>query len=416
MSYLDFATTPPMGWNSWDAYGASINEKQVRAQAEYQAKHLKQFGWDYFVIDIQWSEPTAESMAYHTFAPLRMDEYSRLIPAEERFPSAANGQGFKPIGDYLHSLGLKFGMHMMRGIPRQAVVQNTALLGTDLRARDIALNNICEWNSDMYGVDVSKPEGQQYYNSLFDLYASWGVDFIKVDDIADAKLYHDAHKPEIKAIRQAIDQTGRAIVLSLSPGPAALKNGSFFQNNANMWRITDDFWDNWAALRNMFDRAAEWAPFIRPGNWPDCDMIPFGHVRVCYGEDNISQFTRAEQYSLMSLWTICQSPLMFGGRLTDLDPDILKLLTNQEVLEMHRTLINQREIINQDDWRVWVAHSKDQSYLAIFNLADLDRQLPAELLKQISVTKATDLWRQQEQTLTNSLQITSHGAFLGKIK
>lgn len=414
MSYLDFAKTPPMGWNSWDGYGASIREDEVRAQAEYQAKHLKDFGWNYFVIDIQWSEPTADSMAYHQFAPLRMDEYSRLIPAVERFPSAANGQGFKPIGDYLHSLGLKFGMHMMRGIPRQAVVQNTAILGTDVRAREIAMNNICEWNSDMYGVDVSLPAGQQYYNSLFDLYASWGVDFIKVDDIADAKLYHDAHKPEIQAIRQAIDQTGRSIVLSLSPGPAALKNGTFFQNNANMWRITDDFWDDWAALRNMFDRAAEWSPFIRPGNWPDCDMIPFGHVRLRYGENNVSHFTRAEQYSLMTLWTICQSPLMFGGRLTDLAPETLALLTNRDVLAMHHSLIEQREIINQDDWRVWQAHSQTDTYLAIFNLADQDRQVPQTIIDHLKATTATDLWRGQTQPLTTDLQVASHGAFLGR--
>src|SRR5699024_9462869 len=141
---------------------------------------------------------------------------SRVIPATNRFPSAENGVGFKALGEYIHSLGLKFGIHIMRGIPRQAVHQNTAIKGTEKRARDIAMNNICPWNSDMYGVNVDIPEGQLYYDSLMDLYASWGVDFIKVDDIANSTLYGGAHTKEIAAIRKAIDRTGRPMVLSLS--------------------------------------------------------------------------------------------------------------------------------------------------------------------------------------------------------
>ena len=114
----------------------------------------------------------------------------------------------------------------------------------------------------MYGVDVSLPEGQLYYDSLLELYASWGVDFIKVDDIGDSKIYGDAHKAEIKAIRRAIDRSGRDRPFFVSR-TSCPQNGSFFQNHANMWRLTDDFWDHWDALHAMFDRAAEWAPFVR---------------------------------------------------------------------------------------------------------------------------------------------------------
>ena len=147
----------PMGWNSWDCYGAAVDEATVRANAAYMAAHLKQYGYEYVVVDIQWSEPTAESHEYHAFAPLCMDAYGRLIPAENRFPSSAGGKGFKPLADYVHSLGLKFGIHIMRGIPRQAVHADTPVLSSDKTARQIAKTaSICQWNTDMYGVDPEK--------------------------------------------------------------------------------------------------------------------------------------------------------------------------------------------------------------------------------------------------------------------
>ena len=237
--------------DSWDCYGATVREEEVKGNAEYMAKHLKRYGWEYIVVDIQWSEPGAVSSLYRPFVPLAMDEYSRLIPAENRFPSATGGRGFKPFADYVHSLGLKFGIHIMRGIPRQAVHQNTKIKGTDLRARDIAaINSICPWNTDMYGLDVNKPEAQLYYDSIFELYAEWGVDFVKVDDIAASRLY-GAHTEEIKMMRKAIDRCGRPMVLSLSPGPADLNDVAILEENANMWRMTDDFWDKWEHLYHV---------------------------------------------------------------------------------------------------------------------------------------------------------------------
>ena len=239
---LEFAKTPPKGWNSWDVYGASVTEEEVKRNADIMAEKLKKYGWNYVVVDIQWYEPGAESAAYRKFADLKIDEYSRVLPAENRFPSSADGVGFAPLAEYVHQLGLKFGIHILRGIPRQAVHGRMHIKGTDKTADQIAINSICPWNSDMYGVDMSIPEGQLYYDSLMELYASWGVDFIKVDDIAYSTIYRDSHRKEIEGIRKAIDKTGRDIVLSLSPGPARLQDGSFLQKTANMWRLTDDFW------------------------------------------------------------------------------------------------------------------------------------------------------------------------------
>ncbi len=162
-----------MGWNSWDCYGATVTEEEVKGNADYMAENLKTYGWEYVVVDIQWSESGAVSSRYRPFVPLEMDEFSRLNPAVNRFPSTKDGAGFKPLADYVHSLGLKFGIHIMRGIPRQAVHQNTPILGSDVCARDIAKpNSICPWNTDMYGVDGTKQGAQAYYDSLFQLYAN----------------------------------------------------------------------------------------------------------------------------------------------------------------------------------------------------------------------------------------------------
>lgn len=398
--FRQFALTPPRGWNSWDSYGASVREDEVKRNADYMSQHLKSAGWQYVTVDIQWYEPTADSSKYHNFAPLVMDEYSRLLPDPGRFPSAANGQGFKPLADYVHRLGLKLGIHIMRGIPRQAVHQATALKGTTKTARDITLNNICPWNADMYGVNVDLPEGQAYYNSLMDLYASWGVDFIKCDDIANSVIYQGTHKKEVQALRQAIDQTGREMVLSLSPGPAPVKNGAFFQQTANMWRITDDFWDDWRLLLNMFDRAEEWSAMSQPGTWPDCDMLPLGHIGLRSvdgpGGDRQTRFTKAEQRTMMTLWCLMQSPLIMGGELPDLDEWTSSLLTNADLLEMDDQITSKHQRYRDQQLVVWEAQSPQHHYFAIFNLSEQDLDLTPALLKRFAIpVDGETIWPEQ---------------------
>ncbi|MGD0542102.1 MAG: Melibiase subfamily, partial [Tepidisphaeraceae bacterium] len=203
--FLQWAPTPPMGWNSWDCFGTTVTEQQTKANADYMAQHLSKHGWQYIVVDIQWYEPDAKGWEYRPDAKLNMDEYGRLIPALNRFPSAASGKGFKPLADYVHGKGLKFGVHILRGIPRQAVAANTPILASTARAADIAdKSSTCPWNPDMYGIDVTRPGGQEYYNSIFSQFADWGVDFVKIDDLSNPY-----HEPEIEAIRRAIDKSGR---------------------------------------------------------------------------------------------------------------------------------------------------------------------------------------------------------------
>jgi hypothetical protein len=360
-----WAATPPMGWNSWDCFGTTVTEAQTKANADFMAAKLKSHGWEYVVVDIQWYQPTATGHDYVPGAKLVMDEFSRLQPAVQKFPSAADGSGFKPLADYVHSLGLKFGIHLMRGIPRQAVKQNTAILGTDKRAADIAdTSSICSWNPDMYGVDIRRPGGQEYYDSLLALYAGWGVDFIKVDDIA--RPYDEVQKLEIEAIRRAIAKTGRPIVFSLSPGETPLARGAHVADHANMWRISDDFWDNWPALLSQFKRLHDWTPHRRAGAWPDADMLPLGTIE--FGRK--TKFTRDEQFTLMTLWSIARSPLMHGGDMTKTDDFTLSLLTNDEVLAVNQRSENNRQLFRTPDGLVaWVADVPGSSdkYLALFN-------------------------------------------------
>ena len=197
-NYHTWATTPPLGWNSWDCFGTTVTEQQIKEQADAMAKYLLPSGYKYLTVDIQWYEPEAKGHTYDPKAVLTMDEYGRLTPGLKKFPSAAEGKGFKSLADYVHSKGLKFGIHIMRGIPRQAVEKNTPVLGTSAKSQDIALTNSrCAWNPDMYSVDATKPEGQAYYNSIVQMYADWGVDFIKCDDIS--RPYDKVQKAEIEA-------------------------------------------------------------------------------------------------------------------------------------------------------------------------------------------------------------------------
>ncbi|MEK4517808.1 glycoside hydrolase family 27 protein [Paenibacillus sp. FSL H8-0122] len=422
MNHKLAAPVPPLGWNSWDCYGAAVTEAEIRGNAEYMAEHLKDFGWSYITVDIQWYEPGAVSSLYRPFVPLVMDEYSRLMPAENRFPSAAGGQGFKPLADYVHSLGLKFGIHIMRGIPRQAAHAGTAILGTEATAREIAhTNSICPWNTDMYGVDASKEGAQAYYNSLFELYAQWGVDLVKVDDIAASRLY-DTHQPEIALISRAIENCGRPMVLSLSPGPAPVEYAQHFTEHANMWRITDDFWDRWELLLDMFSRCRSWQGIPQAGSWPDCDMLPLGHIGVRSvdggGDDRWTRFTRDEQLTMMSLWSIFRSPLIFGGELRDNDDWTLSLLTNREVLRMQRESHGAREALYRDELIVWTAaHDDGTRYTAVFNTSN--SPLPVDLsLEEIGLGGAaagTELWSQTPAELSGGVLQTTvppHGVRL----
>ena len=387
---------PPMGWNSWDCYGTSVTEAIVRKNAEYMAKHLKSGGWEYVVVDIQWYHSDAVDFDYKPFSDPAMDEWGRLMPAVNRFPSASGGEGFGPLAAYIHGLGLKFGIHIMRGIPRVAAHLHLPVADSAYTCDQAANpNSICQWNPDMYGARQDHAAGQAYYDSIFKLYAQWGVDFVKCDDIA--REYPHCRR-EIEMISKACRSCGRDIVLSLSPGPAPLSEAEHLKTRSNMWRITDDFWDDWSLLKGMFERAEKWCIHASPGHWPDADMLPFGAIRQCGAETaqgRWTNFTEDEQRTLMTLWCMMRSPLFMGGELTKCDPFTLSLLTNADVLDIQKQSFCAHPLRTTEEESVWIAPRKDNRgiYIAVFNLSDERRTIsvaPEEA--EIPVKNSVELW------------------------
>lgn len=410
---------PPMGWNSYDYYDTTVNEEQVRANADYMAAYLREYGWEYIVVDIAWYSYEAgeqrDRFQYVPFSKVEMDEYGRLLPCEKRFPSAAGGRGFAPLAQYVHDKGLKFGIHIMRGIPRLAAYERTKILGSKHTANEIAdPYSICGWNPDMYGVTPGVEGAQEYYDSIVSLYAGWGVDFIKCDDIC--RMDAASSKTEIEMLHAAIEKCGRDIVLSLSPGPALVSENEFYHAHANMWRITDDLWDNWDSLRDMFDRCRNWQGKGQDGGYPDCDMLPLGRIGKGFQEERSSRLTMEEQRTMMTLWCIFRSPLMLGAELTQLDEDTLSLLCQKEVLHLLEVKGEVAECYRDEDIIVWNTKDPETSseYLAIFNVSEEECKVIPSRYVTGTASCAEELWREVKVELKDESRIASHDCLLLK--
>ena len=410
-----------MGWNSWDCFGLSVTEDEIKQNADYLAKHLKQFGWEYIVVDLDWYAPNAEVHNYKKFGLEKcLDEFGRLIPDPVKFPSSAGGAGFKPLADYVHSLGLKFGIHIMRGLPWQAAEHDYPIKGSDKTCGYISQDkDRCFWYANNYGIDCTREGAQEYYDSICELYASWDVDFIKADDMnswdGEGQSY-PYHSDEIHCLAKAIEKTGRPMVLSLSPGAARVCNAKHLRDHANMWRISYDFWDDWDALKKQFERCDLWSRYTTPGAWPDADMLPIGKIGIRgeVGAPRQSNFNRAEMHTLMTLWCIVRSPLMFGGHLPESDDLALEVCTNPEVIAVNQTSSNGRQIsYTEDEEAIWIADAADgSSYLAVFNLSECSRDISHKLS---GASMVRNLWTRSEMGNFDdhlSLPIPAHGAGL----
>lgn len=418
-----------MGWNSYNCFGSAVHEDEVKANADYVADYLKPYGWQYVVVDFLWSydnppgshigNPFQQRLQDGSYIPwLTMDGYGRLLPQPTKFPSAFGGKGFKPLADYVHSRGLKFGIHVMRGIPRQAVWAKSPVLGAPGITADMIADtsSTCEWMNHMYGLDMTKPGAQAYLNAIMDLYASWGVDFIKVDDLS--RPYHTA---EVEGYRTAIDHCGRPIVFSMSPGATPVADSTHCVMHANMWRMADDFWDNWREIISMMTYARGWQGIGGPGHWPDCDMIQLGKLskRGPVGVERYSRFTEDEAYTHMTFWCIYRSPLFLGGNLPENRPFELSLFTNAEVLAVDQQGADPRLLYDRDGMDVWYSHvqgSKDL-YVAFFNLNDVPANITVSL-KDLGFkggVQVRDLWKREDIGVFRSSYnrvINPHGAGL----
>ncbi len=435
--WRSWASTPPMGWNSYDAYHGAITENQFKACVDILADKYLASGYEYAVVDFCWFNPGPENWDPDnwtsfpvdqkwnedgSYSPtMAMDEYGRFLPAPNRFPSAADGRGFKPIADYVHSKGMKFGIHIIRGIPRQAVAEKMPIKGTEQTADQVIHYKESAWTNNTHIVDISKPGAQEYYDSIFGLYAEWGVDFVKADNTM--KSFYRAG--EIEMMHRAILKCGRPIVLSQSWGEAPLSFADHLDSTSNMWRISGDFWDRWDQVDHMFDLCSRWVPYIGNGTWPDADMLPVGNLRVGgfpgLDDEHLTKLSDVEIKTMMTLWCIARSPLMWGGDPVTTPAEYEKYLRNSEVIAVNQQSENNREIFNRRQKRVWIADvpdSKDK-YIALFNLHDDERR---DVTFQYFWSKLTgayhvrDLWRREdigtfETKFTQTLESHASGLY-----
>lgn len=405
----NLAPTPPMGWNSWDAYGFTIDEKTFRANAEWIAQHLKPFGYQYVTIDEGWYEPESfaaskDAASGSSKQEVILDQNGRFIPAVDRFPSAANGAGFAPLADYTHSLGLKFGIHILQGIPRKAVAGDEPVEGSSFHAKEAANTfATCQWDTKNWDMQ-DNAAGQAYYDSIVRLYASWHVDLLKVDCISSRPYKGE----EIRMIHEAIVKSGAPIALSLSPGAAPLNEVENMKAYSQQWRISDDVWDVWQSpgafpqgVNDQIGRAAKWLPYTGQGHWPDADMLPLGNLRPSpgWGEPRATHLTPDEQRTIMNLWSIVRSPLVYGGDPLSTDAATLALLTNPKVIAVDQHSHSNKALRLSKDLAIYVAEpdSGPGTYVAIFNREDTPQTIslpwnsfgadvPAPL------HRTTDLW------------------------
>ena len=421
-----------MGWNSYNCFGSAVHEDEVKANADYMAKNLKQVGWQYIVVDFLWSydnppgsnigNPFQQRLPDGSYIPwLTMDKWGRLSPQPNKFPSAFGGKGFGPLAEYVHGLGLKFGIHVMRGIPRQAVWAKSPVKGTNGITADMIAdtNSKCPWMNHMYGLNMKKPGAQEYLNSILELYAEWGVDFIKVDDLS--RPYSE---PEVEGYYKAIEHCGRPIVLSLSPGATPVGETDHLLRNANMWRMADDFWDNWKEITGMMTYAKQWEGVGVQGHWPDCDMIQIGKLskRGPVGEERYSRFTEDEEYTHMTFWSIFRSPLMLGGNLPENRPFELSLFNNPEVIAVNQQGENPRQLFEKDGKTIWYSHAQGgkDMYVALFNLGEQPQDIDFTFasIGMIGKIAVRDLWKKQDVGIFKQSyhqQVNKHGAVLLKL-
>jgi len=402
---------PPLGWNSYDSFGCFINEQRALENLRVFVDRLQPHGYEYFVIDAGWYRQF--DLAGREFPtkddPYRVvfDEFGRPIPSADFFPN-----GFGRLAAACHAAGVKFGIHMMRGIPRNAVAANTPVKGAAVHARNIAnTGSTCSWCPDNVGVDMRQPGAPAYYDSLIELLAGWGVDFIKYDDIIPSPS-------EVDAVVNAIEKCGRDIVLSLSPGNGHNDDGWPAYFRANMIRTSGDIWDTREDFRWVFERWQTFMPLLDklpPGCWLDMDMIPFGELQVWNasgetgeilmngsGSRRQSQLNSAQKRTFMTMRALAASPLMMGGNLPGTDAESFQLLTDPAVLACNQNGVIGKLVTFTDWTNTWRTPHRSQAGAGWFGIFNRDGNQPREIVADAKVlgippaSRLYDIWNRRE--------------------
>ena len=432
---LNLAPTPPMGWNSYDSYGVYLHEKAAYANLEVMAKKLKPYGYKYFVIDNGWFGEYALQVG--TLFPaekhahdVHINAYGHFLPSHVYFPN-----GLKPIAERCHALGLKFGVHLMRGIPRKAYQLNLPIKGTPYTARDVAntdLQENCTWCTYCYGVDMTKPGAQAWYDGLIQHIADMGIDFIKYDDIVP-------HPAEVEAVAKAIRKTGRPIVLSLSPGGKVDPHAIAAFKMANMLRVTSDVWDDQRSIEKCFVAWRKWQGLEHPGFWIDMDMIPVGQLQLMSpaghtqqpqsshdialagkGTTRWCQLTKPQMQTFITMRALAASPLMLGGDLPTLDAFTYDLITNSEVLACDQNGVMGSLVYDKGGLETWRADKQGTTgagWIGVFNRTD--QEIGLELTPELMGCKGpnyelNDVGGGNAKTLGQTVKLPPQGALFLK--
>ncbi|GAA3435399.1 glycoside hydrolase family 27 protein [Kutzneria kofuensis] len=355
---------PPMGWSSW----SFVRKNPTAAIIEAQAKAMKdsgltRLGYQYVNIDDFWYQcPGAQGP--------NVDQYGRWVIDSTKFPAQGAKSGIQATADYVHSLGLKFGLYMTPGIAKQAVEQNTAIEGTPYHAADIATSyNEANYNcGGMVGIDFTKPGAQAFIDGWAKQFASWGVDYLKLDGVGTQDIQ------DVQAWSEALRNTGRKIHLELSNN-LDINNAKAWQDLADGWRTGGDVecycgandssfpLTSWASVASRFDQVADWAPYGGPAGFNDYDSVEIGN-----GANN--GLTLDERKTQLSLWSLAASPLFLGTDLTHLDPTDLSLLRNEDVLAVDQDGIDAKRISGDADTQVFAKKETNGDVIVgLFNTA-----------------------------------------------
>ncbi len=409
--------TPALGWSSWSFVRHSPTAAIIDAQADaMRGSGLAKVGFQYVNVDDFWYGcPGSQGPD--------VDSYGRWAIDTSKFPAAGSESGIQAVADHVHADGLKFGLYVTPGISAQAVVQNTPIEGTSYHADDIAEPSVAEKNYNckgMVGIDYSKPGAQAFIDSWARQFASWGVDYVKIDGVGSPDI------PDVQAWSNALRGTGRPIHLELS-NSLNIADAATWARYANGWRTGGDVecycgpngasypLTNWSHISGRFNQVANWQPDGGPGAFNDYDSLELGNG----ANDGL---TLDERKTQMSLWSLASSPLILGTDLTHLDPTDLALLRNTAVLRVDQDAIDASRLTSTATSQVFTKTEKNGDVIVgLFNTSGSPEAvstttaalgLPAGRTYQL-----TDLWSHQatETTGTISPNVPSHGVALYRI-
>ena len=413
--------TPVLGWSSWSFLRAQPTAEKIEAQARaLQNSGLQKIGYDYVNLDDFWYQcPGSQGPD--------VGPYGRWVTDPSKFPAHGDTNGMKVVADYIHSLGLKFGIYVTPGISKQAVSKNTPIQGTSHTAAQIADPSVTESNYNckgMVGINYSRPGAQEYINSWADMLAAWGVDYIKIDGMGNRNV------ADIEAWSKAIRQSGRPMILNVTQGSYTHVIAPTLMKYANQWEFAPDIecyrcekhgvsypLTSWADIEKRFNYVAEWQPYSGPGGFNDYDSVEVGN-----GSDD--GLTPVERQAQMSLWALGSAPLILGVDLTRLDQLDMKYLTNTAVLAVDQDTIAAKRIVNAGNQQVFAKMEPNgDAIVGLFNTGEQAQKVSVQasavgLAESGRDYSLDNLWTGKTEKTSGAISaiVPSHGVVLYRVR